>query len=40
MAKQLDYNTTTDNIEKLCGYFDCSVCDLAEFIRHESDKEI
>ncbi len=40
IANQLDYNTTTDNIEKLCDYFDCSVCDLAEFVKDESGKEV
>ncbi|MBD3799596.1 MAG: helix-turn-helix domain-containing protein [Epsilonproteobacteria bacterium] len=36
IANQVDYNTTTENLEKLCEYFDCSVCDVAEYVRHES----
>ena len=27
------YSTVTDNIDKLCIYFDCSVSDLVEIVR-------
>ena len=30
IANQKGYNTTTDNLDALCGYFGCSVCELAE----------
>ena len=32
IANQPNYNTTTENINLLCKYFDCTTCDLAEFI--------
>ena len=33
------YNTTTDNLDKLCAYFDCDLCSLAEFVSSLSDEE-
>jgi len=32
MANQRGYNTVTDNIDKLCIYFDCEVSELVEFV--------
>jgi putative transcriptional regulator len=32
MANQKGYNTVTDNIDRLCEYFDCDVADLLEYI--------
>jgi len=29
------YNTNTDNIDKLCKYFDCRVSDLMEYVADE-----
>jgi putative transcriptional regulator len=29
------YNTTTDNIDKLCRYFGCTVGDLMEYVPDE-----
>jgi len=29
------YNTTTDNVDKLCRYFDCKVSDLMEYVADE-----
>lgn len=29
------YNTTTDNIDKLCRYFNCKVSDLMEYVPDE-----
>lgn len=29
------YNTTTDNIDKLCRFFDCKVNDLMEYVADE-----
>lgn len=26
------YSTVTDNLDKLCAYFDCSLSDLAEYV--------
>jgi len=34
-----DYNTTTDNIEKLCLYFACTPDDLMTIIPEEGEKE-
>ena len=34
---QRGYNTTTDNIDKLCAYFGCSV---AQLIEHVSGDEV
>jgi len=34
-----DYNTTTDNIEKLCLYFACTPNDLMTIIPKEGKKE-
>jgi putative transcriptional regulator len=38
IANQLNYNTTTENLEKLCAYFGCSVCDIAEYIDEKIEK--
>ena len=32
ILNQRGYNTTTDNIGKLCVFFNCSVGDLIEFV--------
>lgn len=32
IANSRGYNTTTDNIDKICGFFDCSVENLMERI--------
>lgn len=29
------YNTTTDNIDKLCRYFSCKVSDIMEYVPDE-----
>lgn len=29
------YNTTTDNIDKLCRYFECAVSDIMEYVPDE-----
>ncbi len=36
MANQRGYNTTTDNLDGLCRYFDCKLGDLAEYLEIES----
>ena len=28
-----DYNTTLEKVEKLCGFFDCDICDMVELVR-------
>jgi len=33
------YNTTTDNIDKLCRYFGCQVSDLMEYVPDETVAE-
>lgn len=35
IAGQRGYNTTTDNIDKLCHYFICSIDKLLEYIPDE-----
>jgi putative transcriptional regulator len=37
MSSRRGYNTTTDNVDKLCAYFGCSV---AQIIEHVPDDEI
>ena len=32
ISSQKGYNTTTDNINKICTFFNCSVQELIEFI--------
>ena len=32
MANQRGYNTTTDNLDRLCQYFGCRLGDLAEHV--------
>lgn len=29
------FNTTTDNVERLCKFFDCSVGDLIEYVKDD-----
>lgn len=35
IAGQRGYNTTTDNIDKLCRYFGCTVGNLMEYVPDE-----
>lgn len=35
MANQKGYNTVTDNLDKLCIYFESDISDLVEFIQEE-----
>lgn len=35
ILNQKGYNTTTENIGRLCEFFDCRVEDLMEFVRDE-----
>ncbi|MFQ5518573.1 MAG: helix-turn-helix domain-containing protein [Mariprofundus sp.] len=37
IANQRGYNTTTDNLDKLCTYFNCSVDKLMEHIPDSLD---
>lgn len=32
IANQRNYNTTTDNIDKLCTFFKCQIADLMEHV--------
>lgn len=32
IANTRKYNTTTDNLDALCRFFDCQLSDLAEFV--------
>ncbi|MBN8735369.1 MAG: helix-turn-helix transcriptional regulator [Xanthomonadales bacterium] len=33
LANNKKYNVGIDTLEKLCGFFDCSIGDVAEYIR-------
>lgn len=35
IANQKGYNTTTDNLDALCSYFGCTVCEIAEYVEGE-----
>jgi putative transcriptional regulator len=35
MVNQRGYNTTTDNLDRLCRYFRCSLGELAEYVELE-----
>ena len=35
MINQKGYSTVTDNLDKLCKFFDCKLNDIAEFIPDE-----
>ncbi|AWY01104.1 transcriptional regulator [Marinomonas primoryensis] len=35
IANQKGYSTVTDNLDKLCIYFECDISDLVEFIQEE-----
>ena len=37
MANQKGYNTVTDNLDKLCIYFECDISSLVEFIQIEHE---
>lgn len=37
VSNQKGYNTTTEVLEKLCGYFQVSLGQLAEYIKDESE---
>lgn len=39
IANVKGYNTTTDNLDKLCAYFGCDLCALAEFVSLSDDEE-
>jgi len=32
IANQRSYNTTTDNIDRLCNFFNCQIGDLMEYV--------
>ena len=38
MVNQRGYNTTTDNLDRLCRYFGCSVGELAEYVELDDSK--
>ena len=39
IAGQRGYNTTTENIDKLCRYFSCQVKNLLEYVADEDIQE-
>jgi putative transcriptional regulator len=32
MVNQIGYSTVTDNLDKLCSFFNCKLSDLAEYV--------
>lgn len=38
IANHRGYNTTTDNVDKLCAYLGCAVGDLLEYIPDEKEQ--
>jgi putative transcriptional regulator len=38
IANQRSYNTTTDNIDRLCEFFKCQVGDLMEYVESAKEK--
>ncbi|MCX7176019.1 MAG: helix-turn-helix transcriptional regulator [Proteobacteria bacterium] len=39
MVNQRGYSTVTDNLDKLCKFFNCKVGELAEFVPDEETQE-
>lgn len=39
MANTRGYNTTTDNLDRLCRYFGCSVSDVVEYVEWDEKDE-
>jgi putative transcriptional regulator len=35
MINQKGYSTVTDNLDKLCNFFDCKIEDIAEYVSEE-----
>lgn len=35
MVNQKGYSTVTDNLDKLCEYFDCKLEDIAEYVTED-----
>lgn len=39
MINHKGYSTVTDNLDKLCGFFDCKIDDLVEYIPEKPEGE-
>lgn len=39
LINQRGYNTSTDNLNRLCAYFDCRVEELVEYVPDESERD-
>lgn len=39
VANSYGYNTTTDVLDKLCGYFDCPISAIVEYIRETNESD-
>ncbi len=37
MVNQRGYSTVTDNLDKLCHYFDCKIDQLAEYVNDDGN---
>lgn len=40
IINQRGYNTTTDNLGKLCAFFDCRIEDLVEFVADKNGDDL
>lgn len=36
MINNRNYSTVTDNLDKLCSFFDCKIEDIAEYIKDDT----
>jgi len=39
MVNQRGYSTVTDNLDRLCKFFNCTVGDIAEFIPEDEQQK-
>ena len=40
MVNQRGYSTVTDNLDKLCHYFDCKIDQLAEYVSDDGNAAV
>lgn len=40
MVNQRGYSTVTDNLDKLCHYFDCKIDQLAEYVSDDGNTAV
>ena len=39
ISSQKGYNTTTENLNRICSFFSCEIQELVEFIPDENDQQ-